>query len=349
MNKNFNQIVWNESLAVDVRALAKLAFAEDLDGCGDLTTQSLVPSEITGSVLMRTRQDGVVAGLAAIPTIMAMADQKLSWKSKIVDGDSVKAGDVLGQIDGPVSSILSVERIILNLVGKLSGIATLTKCYIIEVAGMNVGVYDTRKTTLGWRRLEKYAVHCGGGMNHRTGLYDAILIKDNHLAFGQSVFDNQADHQTAYNPAEAVRKAKQWLEEAVMSGVLGEHAELKKFKTCGIQVAARQTVPKKYKSCGIDVAVKQSLPIVEVEVDSLEQLAGVLPEFPDIVLLDNMTPNQLKQAVAMRDQAGVATELEASGGITLKTIRAVAETGVERISCGALTHSAISLDIGLDF
>ncbi|MDR1959187.1 MAG: nicotinate-nucleotide diphosphorylase [Planctomycetaceae bacterium] len=345
MKRDFNQIVWDATLETDVRSLIRLAIAEDLDSCGDLTTQALVPQESFGSAVVKTRQDGVVSGLTAIPVITAMTDTRLHWKSAVHDGDTVKQGDILGEIVGPITSILSTERMILNLVGKLSGIATLTHQYVNEVTGTQARVYDTRKTTLGWRRLEKYAVKCGGGQNHRTGLYDAVLIKDNHLAYGASV----SDTKNACHPAEAVEKARKWLESTDPELFENHIKKNKHFKNCGIQVLSNASVPKKYKSCGIDVAAKPPLPMIEIEVDSLKQLAEVLPAVPDIVLLDNMSPDQLRQAVQMRNAAGVAVELEASGGITLKTIRDVALTGVERISCGALTHSAVALDIGLDF
>jgi nicotinate-nucleotide pyrophosphorylase (carboxylating) len=187
----------------------------------------------------------------------------------------------------------------------LSGIAALTKRYVDAIRGTKSGIYDTRKTTPGWRRLEKYAVSCGGGTNHRTGLYDAILIKDNHLALGRQ-------EGTPFSPAESVLRAKEFLQ--------------RRF--------AEQSM---------------NLPIVEIEVDTLDQLREVLPTEPDIVLLDNMTPSQLAEAVGIRNSIKPNVQLEASGGITLETVRRVAETGVERISVGALTHSAVSLDFGLDW
>jgi nicotinate-nucleotide pyrophosphorylase (carboxylating) len=182
------------------------------------------------------------------------------------------------------------------------GIATLTGKYAREVSGTMARVYDTRKTTPGWRRLEKYAVHCGGGRNHRSGLFDAVLIKDNHLA--------QRAGSTIGSPADAAAAV----------------------------VEARQFLQSQ----------KLAMPI-EVEVDALEQLAAVLPTKPEIVLLDNMPPSVLREAVAMRDKIAPQVELEASGGVRLDTIREIASTGVERISVGALTHSARVLDIGLDW
>jgi len=185
--------------------------------------------------------------------------------------------------------------------GRLSGIATLTRRYVDAVQGTNAQIYDTRKTTPGWRQLEKYAVRCGGGNNHRAGLYDAVLIKDNHLALGRQ-------GNEPFTPAEAVIRTKEFL--------------------------------RKRSAC---------LPIIEIEVDTLEQLREVLPTGPDIVLLDNMAPPQIVEAIHIRNSLNPNVQLEASGGITLETLRSIAETGVERISVGALTHSAVSLDFGLDW
>jgi nicotinate-nucleotide pyrophosphorylase (carboxylating) len=201
--------------------------------------------------------------------------------------------------------MLAAERILLNLLGRLSGVATLTRQYVEAVAGTKAKIYDTRKTTPGWRRLEKYAVHCGGGWNHRGGLDEAVLIKDNHLVIGEKV----ATFAKQFSPSEAVVLARSYVE----------------------RHAADPTM------------------IVEVEVDSLNQLDAVLPVRPDIVLLDNMSPAQLSEAVARRNAVNPAIELEASGGVHLDTVRRIAESGVDRISVGALTHSAVALDFGLDW
>jgi nicotinate-nucleotide pyrophosphorylase (carboxylating) len=219
------------------------------------------------------------------------------------DGQLLEPGDSLGQIEGPARGILTAERIVLNALGRLSGIASLTRQYV-EAAGETAArIYDTRKTTPGWRRLEKYAVRCGGGCNHRTGLFDAVLIKDNHLALGVEL----SAAANRYSPAEAVVRARQFTR---------DHAP------------------------GM---------IVEVEVDTIEQLADVLPAGPDIVLLDNMTPDQLREAVERRDTLAPQVELEASGGVDLRSVAAIAASGVDRISVGALTHSFTSLDLGLDW
>ncbi len=204
---------------------------------------------------------------------------------------------------------LTAERLVLNLLGRLSGIATLTRRYVEAVRGTTAGIYDTRKTTPGWRRLEKYAVGQGGGRNHRSGLFDAVLVKDNHLAFGRQ---QAAGHPDRYSPAEAVLRARQ---------MLGQHSP--------------QQPPAEI--------------IVEIEVDTLNQLEEVLSAGPDIVLLDNMGPADLRRAVSLRDARSPAVELEASGRVDLESVREIAETGVERISVGALTHSAVWLDVGLDW
>ena len=205
-------------------------------------------------------------------------------------------GDVVGTLSGSLRGILAVERVLLNLLTHLSGIATLTAAYVAQVAGTSADIYDTRKTIPGLRDLAKYAVACGGGCNHRMGLHDAVLVKDNHIAH--------------IAPAE-------------LPGALAR-----------MVVAAR--------------AAKPRPTFVEIEVDTLDQLRAVLPTGPDIVLLDNMAPDQLRDAVALRNAAAPGVLLEASGGVTLETVGAIARTGVDRIAVGALTHSAPALDLGLD-
>jgi nicotinate-nucleotide pyrophosphorylase (carboxylating) len=240
--------------------------------------------------------------MSAMEIVLAEAQAELDVTKFVEDGQSFAAKTKLATLAGSVRDLLTVERTLLNLLGRLMGIATLTGQYAREVAGTKARVYDTRKTTPGWRRLEKYAVHCGGGRNHRSGLFDAVLIKDNHLA--------QRAGSTIGSPADAAAAV----------------------------VEARQFLRSQ----------KLAMPI-EVEVDSLQQLAAVLPTKPEIVLLDNMPPTALREAVAMRDKISPQVELEASGGVRLDTIREIASTGVERISVGALTHSARVLDIGLDW
>ena len=284
----------------------KIALFEDTDVAGDLTCLALVPDTAQGSAVVVARTEGVLAGVPLIPLILSAVDHTLVWKSVLKDSEKLTCGTIVGTIRGSARGLLIAERPVLNFLGRLSGIATLTRRYVDTVQSTGVHIYDTRKTTPGWRRLEKYAVACGGGKNHRTGLYDAVLIKDNHLALGQQGSE-------PFSPAEAVVRAKEFLRQ-------------------------RLTV--------LPVA---DCPIVEIEVDTLEQLREVLPVEPDIVLLDNMSPTQIMEAIHIRNAVKPNVQLEASGGINLETVRAVSETGVERISVGALTHSAMSLDFGLDW
>lgn len=301
---DFHQIHWDATLEHDCRELVRLALREDLGSLGDCTTESLVPADAVGRASVVARQAGTVAGLKAARMVLDQVDPQIRWTPALDDGRQVVPGTIVADMEGPARGLLTAERTLLNLLGRLSGIATKTRQYVDRVAGTKARIYDTRKTAPGWRRLEKYAVRCGGGRNHRSGLYDAVLIKDNHLAFG--------DAAARYTPAQAVAEARRWLEERL--------PQLVRLRV-----------------------------LVEIEVDTLEQLEDVLPAGPDLVLLDNMPPETLRQAVARRDAINPKVELEASGGITLETIRGVAESGVERISAGALTHSAIGLDLGLDW
>ena len=309
MQHDFTQMTWNADVEADCRRIVRLAVAEDLDRAYDWTTLSLAPQGATASAALVARQAGVIAGLQAARVALDEMDIAADWQAHVEDGTQVAAGTTVASIAGSARDLLTSERILLNLIGRLSGIATLTSRYVAAIAGTGAAIYDTRKTTPGWRRMEKYAVRCGGGRNHRTGLFDAVLIKDNHLALGRQ----RPQSGGGYSPAEAVRMARDYIREQLAGDPRAETM------------------------------------IVEVEVDTLAQLAEVLPAGPDIVLLDNMSPDVLGQAVALRDGAGSTVELEASGGITLQTVRAVAETGVERISSGALTHSAVCMDVALDW
>ncbi|MDZ7619967.1 MAG: carboxylating nicotinate-nucleotide diphosphorylase [Patescibacteria group bacterium] len=310
--KEFAQLAWDDRLAANWRQILALALAEDLgDGClggvcDDVTTAALVPRSVMGRTAVAARQAGVIAGLPAIEATLQAVDKALTFQPAVADGDLLDRGGEVGRLAGPAASILMAERLVLNLLGRLSGIATLTRRYVDAVAGTGARIYDTRKTTPGWRRLEKYAVRCGGGSNHREALFSAVLIKDNHLALGAQA----AESGLGFSPAEAVRRARAQLEEQ-----RGAAADW----------------------------------IVEVEVDTYEQLKEVLPAQPDIVLLDNMAPPLLRKAVALRNQVAPDVELEASGGVDLDTVRSIAESGVDRISVGALTHSAPSMDLGLDW
>jgi nicotinate-nucleotide pyrophosphorylase (carboxylating) len=299
---DFRQVRWDADLIDDCRQLIRLAIREDLDRWQDWTTLALIPEGARGTGEMVARQPGVAAGLAAVPLVLEETQAALEWQPLRADGDFCQPGETLGRLHGSLRDMLVVERPLLNLVGRLSGIATLTRQYVERIEGTAARIHDTRKTTPGWRRLEKFAVRCGGGSNHRTGLFDAVLIKDNHLALAG----------LARQPAAAVQRARAYLAE-----LAPHYPQLEKL-------------------------------IIEVEVDTLEQLHDALEARPDIVLLDNMTPAELREAVEYRNRVRSTTQLEASGGITLESIRAVAETGVERISAGALTHSATSLDIALD-
>jgi nicotinate-nucleotide pyrophosphorylase (carboxylating) len=301
--QDFPQLTWSPDLEDDLRQLVRLAVREDLGRQNDWTTVALVAPETQGRAAIVGRQAGVVAGLRAAPVLIDEMDAKIDWRPQLDDGNDVAPGTCLAEIAGSARDMLTCERPLLNLIGRLCGIATLTREYVRRVEGTSARIYDTRKTTLAWRRLEKYAVHCGGGHNHRTGLFDAILIKDNHLALAA---------EKDLSPAGAVQAARRFLAQ-------------------------------------VDAQYVAKDMLVEVEIDSLDQLDSVLTAGPDIVLLDNMTPDQLRTAVGRRDELAPGIEFEASGGVSLETVRQIAETGVERISVGGLTHSARSLDIGLDW
>ncbi|HPP53312.1 MAG TPA: carboxylating nicotinate-nucleotide diphosphorylase, partial [Thermoguttaceae bacterium] len=272
MERDFPQISWDAETEAQWRQLVRLALAEDLGRRGDLTTLALVAPDQQGQAVMAPRQAGVLAGLRGVPLLLQEVDPRLRWTAMVEDGQAVSAGQVVGRIEGPAQGILACERILLNLVGRLSGIATLTRQYVEAVGGAGAAIYDTRKTTPGWRRLEKYAVRCGGGRNHRTGLFDAVLIKDNHLAFCRG----------RLSPAQAVHQARNYLQRIGRPDAL-----------------------------------------VEIEVDRLDQLEEVLPAGPDVVLLDNMAPAELRQAVSRRNALNPQVALEASGGVRLETVRQI--------------------------
>jgi len=308
MNRDFTQLAWSGQVEEDCRRIVRLAVFEDLDRGYDWTTVALVPEGATATADVVARKTGVIAGLEAARVALDEMDIPADWQPQVKDGEQVAAATPIATIAGSARDLLTSERTLLNLIGRMSGIATLTRRYVEAIAGTRARIYDTRKTTPGWRRLEKYAVHCGGGRNHRLGLFDAVLIKDNHLAVGR-----QSDLAQGYTPAQAVERARHFVLESL----------------AGDPRAAEM--------------------IIEVEVDSLDQLRQVLPARPDIVLLDNMSPDMLREAVALRNAAQSTAELEASGGVNLDTVRCIADSGVERISVGALTHSAVSLDVALDW
>ena len=271
-----------------IEAAVRAALAEDLGTAGDITTDATVGANATTTAKITSRSAGVISGLPLAKAAFEALDPHVSFEPALSDSDDVEKNKTVAHITGNTRAILSAERVALNFMGHLSGIATLTKRYVDAVAGTGARILDTRKTTPGLRALEKYAVTCGGGHNHRTGLFDAILIKDNHIAAAGGV-------------PEAIRAAK---------------------AKCGHMVR------------------------IEVEIDTLEQLGEALKHKIDAVLLDNMDPKELMTAV--KTVAGRIL-VEASGGVDLKTVRKIAETGVDLISVGALTHSAPVLDLGLDF
>ena len=271
-----------------ITAAVTAALAEDLGLAGDITTNATVAADAMADAVIAARKAGVVAGLQLAEAAFRALDAGVSFKINKPDGTKVLPGDVIARISGNARAILTAERVALNYLGRLSGIATLTRQYADAIAGTNARIADTRKTTPGLRAFEKYAVRCGGGQNHRTGLFDAVLIKDNHIV-------------AAGGLAQAITAAR-------------AHA--------GHMVK------------------------IEVEVDTLDQLDEVLRHKIDAVLLDNMPPAQLKDAVKRIAGRCLA---EASGGINLGTVKQIADTGVDLISVGALTHSAPVLDLGLDF
>lgn len=308
MPTDFAQINWDERTEDAWRHLVRLAVREDLDRGHDWTTLALVPEDARGAAKLVARNAGVVAGLPAARVAIDEMELPIEWIEHVADGDHVDAGTPIAEVAGSARHLLTSERILLNLLGRLSGIATLTNEFVRAIEGSRAEIYDTRKTTPGWRLLEKYAVRCGGGRNHRTGLFDAILIKDNHLSLAAGL-----EGRSKKTAGEAVLAAREFADNAELKSGTGEKL------------------------------------VVEVEVDSLEQLREVLPTGPDIVLLDNMSPDELSTAVQLRNEINAQVVLEASGGINLDTVRSIADSSVDRISVGSLTHSAASLDIGLDW
>ncbi len=277
--------------AEEIRRAVQIALAEDI-GPGDVTTLATVPAQAQASAGMRAREPLVVAGLALAEAAFRELSSQVTIRRAVADGQRVDAQKTLMKITGPAPALLSAERVALNFVQRLSGVATLTAQFVEAVQGTRAQILDTRKTTPGWRRLEKYAVACGGGRNHRLGLFDMVLIKDNHLA----ALKNESPNAIAA----AVRRART------------KYPQLK----------------------------------VEIEADTLEQVEQAVAAGADLILLDNMNPVQLRLAV---QKCKGHAQTEASGGVTLASVRAIAETGVDFISVGALTHSARAMDIGLDF
>lgn len=270
-----------------VEDAVRAALLEDLGRAGDITTNATIPAMKQARAVIAARQPGIVAGLDLAKAAFRLLDPALRFDARLAEGTAVTSGAILATIEGPARALLSAERVALNFLGRLSGIATLTSHYVVAVAHTGARIVCTRKTTPGLRTFEKHAVLCGGGFNHRFGLDDAILIKDNHIAVAGGIIP-------------ALRAVK----------------------------------------AAIGHLVK-----IEIEVDTLDQLDEVLTEGADVVLLDNMTPALLREAVARIRGRLLA---EASGGVTLETVSAIAESGVDMISVGALTHSVKVLDVGLD-
>ncbi len=298
-----------------LRALLQLAVREDLGAggvAGDRTVQLAIPRGMRGGGTIVARQTGVICGTFLLPAVLEEYDTGLRCDVLVPEGALVNAGQAVARMEGPMRSMLSAERVVLNFLGHLSGIATLTRRYVDAVAAAvadpvrRPAICDTRKTTPGFRVLDKYAVRCGGGVNHRMGLYDGVMLKDNHLAALRERLGS------GLSLAELTRSVRGQLEPGIT---------------------------------------------LWLEVDTLEQLRAELMPQPggaDIILLDNFTPEQMRLAVEMRDAAESKIEhrkskiLEASGGITLENLAACARTGVERISIGALTHSAPVLDLAME-
>jgi nicotinate-nucleotide pyrophosphorylase (carboxylating) len=281
------------------KTIIEYALLEDLDGAGDLTCRALIDPSATAVVQVIAREAGILAGGPVAAMVFHRQNEAVDWRPLLEDGADLQPGSLIAEVSGPLGVILTCERTALNFLTHLSGVATITRRFVDAVAGTKAGIFDTRKTLPGLRILEKYAVRAGGGRNHRMGLYDGVLIKDNHVAALTSPGDGRS-------LAEIVRAARDAFGPLVR-------------------------IP------------------VQIEVDTLEQLRDALQGEPDQVLLDNMSLDMLRKAVRLRDEIAPAVELEASGGVTLATVRQIAETGVDRISAGSLTHSAGYLDIGFDW
>ncbi|MHC5083327.1 MAG: carboxylating nicotinate-nucleotide diphosphorylase [Planctomycetota bacterium] len=275
--------------------LINIAVEEDF-GTGDPTSEITVNADEKARGYLVSREEIVVSGMVMVPAILKQYDERLEFKPLVHDGERASVADKLGVIKGPLRSMLSAERVVLNFLQRLCGISTMTWKFVSATRGTKAKIYDTRKTMPGWRELEKYAVRCGGGFNHRMCLGDAVMFKDNHIA------------------------------------ELGKNFEPKLRK---MVEQARQNKNVKFVVVEVDH--------VDDQLDRVLKIPGV-----DIILLDNMGQWQLKHAVELRDKLGKKPLLEASGGITLNTILTVASCGVDRISVGAITHSAVAVDIGLD-
>ena len=278
----------NPPAALLIEPIVRTALAEDLGRTGDITTDAIIPADESARAVIAAREPGVVAGLIAADLAFRLMNANVRLTPRAPDGSEVAAGSVIAELEGPARAILTGERVALNFIVHLSGVATATQRLVKSVEGTDARIICTRKTIPGIRVLQKYAVRCGGGLNHRFGLDDAVLIKDNHIAAAGGV-------------AASIR---------ALRGRLGPMVK------------------------------------IEVEVDTLAQLEEALSAGAEAILLDNMSPEMMKRAVAITNRRAT---LEASGGVTLERVRAIAESGVDFISSGALTHSARAMDVGLDF
>ena len=274
-----------------IEPVVRRALEEDFGVSGDLSANLLIPASANGSLVMRAREAGVIAGMQAAKLTYELVDPAVEFTIEVNDGGTVEPGTIIARVSGPSRSLLSAERVALNFLGRMSGVATLTSHYVKAVDGTGTRIAATRKTTPGLRALEKQAVLAGGGFTHRESLAAAIMIKDNHIALAGGVHE-------------------------VLTKVMEQ---------------------------------RDHMAMVSVEVDTLEQLKTVLTYKPDVVLLDNMDTDTLREARAIIEASEVGRiTVEASGGVNLDTVRGIADTGVDVISVGALTHSAPNFDVGMD-
>lgn len=292
MQPAFSSPGWGQPEEKAAQKLVSLGLEEDFGERGDVTSANFVDAEELGTIRIVCRQRGVLSGMPIAPLVIQQIDERIQCEQILEDASPLEPGSVIAILQGPARSMLMAERTILNFLTHLSGIASRTREFVEAVAGTSAAILDTRKTLPGYRRLQKYAVRCGGGQNHRMGLYDAVMLKDNHLA---AITDR--------DPADVVQELK-----------------------------------RKY----------DQIPVI-VEVDRLDQLSQVFQWKPDVVLLDNMPPEVMRAAVELRNQSAPQVQLEASGGVNLETVSAIAATGVDRISIGSLTHSSPACDIGFDW
>lgn len=287
----------------EIKEIVRIAIKEDI-GTGDITSRIFIPEDSESDGIFIAKEAGIIAGLPVVEYVLSQIDKDLFFTVNTEDGSSVEKGTVIARVKGLTLSLLSAERVVLNFLQRLSGIATTTNKFAERVKGYKTQILDTRKTTPGWRYLEKYAVKIGGGANHRMGLYDQILIKDNHLKIMESEKENG-------DIGSLVKKAREQIANEVL---------------------------------------------IEVEVEDLCRIKEVMDAGVDIILFDNMVPSKIKEAVEMvkefgnsQDAGAVSSVLtEASGNITIKNVEEYANAGVDRISIGAITHSARALDISMD-